>query len=506
VEWSMKNRGVRTMFEKITPEEAGVSSRHIEQYISMLERRGMTIHGILMMKGDKVFTEHYWAPFHQNFCHRAYSQTKSFVGIAIGLLIDDGKLKLNDKICQFFPEKIEQELFPELANQTIEQMLTMTTVGGCASWFEREACDRTKLYFEPRKRYRLPGTIWKYDSAGSQVLSALVEKLSGKSLFEYLNERIFSHLGTFRTAEILKTPNGDSWGDSAMICTLRDMASFGRLLMKNGAWEGKQLISEEYVKKATSNIVDNRINCHEDVFSHGYGYQIWRTEQNGFAFNGMGAQLTICLPEKDLLFTVYGDNQGHVAAKSIIVGGFMDYIASTMSQEALPEDKCAEHLLEERTRDLKMRAIQGNADSPYRKRISGKTYICEDNALGIEKFAFFFDDTDEGEFRYTNQQGNKTIRFGINKNVFGKFPQYGYSNECGGVPTTDGYLYDDAVSLCWASDNRILMCIQIIDRYFGKVSAVFGFHDKDAVCHFEKNAEDFLKEYEGDFLAHCGDI
>ena len=106
------------------------------------------------------------------------------------------------------------------------------------------------------------------------MLSSLVERLSGKSLFDFLNERIFSHLGTFQTATILKTPNGDSWGDSALVCTPRDMLSFARLLMNGGMWEGKQLIPADYIKEATSPIVDNDEDGWPTALQHGYGIEL----------------------------------------------------------------------------------------------------------------------------------------------------------------------------------------------------------------------------------------
>lgn len=91
------------MFEKITPEEAGVPSCAIESYIRTLEKRGVITHSLLLMKGESIFAEYYWKPFHKDFCHRMYSQTKSFVGIAIGLLEEDGLLTLDDPIAKFFP-------------------------------------------------------------------------------------------------------------------------------------------------------------------------------------------------------------------------------------------------------------------------------------------------------------------------------------------------------------------------------------------------------------------
>ena len=172
-----------------------------------------------------------------------------------------------------------------------------------------------------------------------------------------------------------------------------------------------------------------------------------------------------------------------------------------MSDSPLPEDVKAEEELAKVTKQLKLKAVKGNADSPLREEISGKTYICEPNPLGMEKFTFVFNGKETGEFRYTNEQGDKVIPFGVNKNVFGKFPQLGYANERGNVPTTDGFMYDDAVSLCWAQENRIMMYVQIIDKYFGNLSAVFGFNGEYVTCNFSKAAEHFLKEYEGEFVA-----
>ena len=105
------------------------------------------------------------------------------------------------------------------------------------------------------------------------------------------------------------------------------------------------------------------------------------------------------------------------------------------------------------------------------------------------------------EFCYTNAQGDKVIPFGVNKNVFGKFPQLGYSDDHGGIVTRNGFMYNDAVSLCWSQENKLWMFIQIIDRYFGNCSASFSFKGNMAVCRMNKTAEDFLSEYVGDIVA-----
>ena len=489
------------MFEKITPEQAGVSSNAVAKYISLMERRGIALHSVLMLKDGKLFCEAYWKPFDKDFCHRMYSQTKSFVGVAIGLLLEEGKLSLDDKIVDHFPEKIDGEILKYRKDLTIREMLTMSTAGGPVSWFTAEDPDRTHLYLNNQRFSHPSGTLWAYDSAGSQVLSSLVEKLAGKSLLDYMKEKLFNKMGTFQTATVLKTPNGDSWGDSAMVCTPRDMASFGQLVMNYGTWEGERLMSEEYLKEATSAVVDNRENCHYAVYHQGYGYQIWRVAGNGFAFVGMGNQLTVCYPEKGLMLVTTADCQGAGdTPRELIIGAFEDLIKDEAKAEALPENKEAQAKLNELINGLKLYCVKGMEDSPFRAELDGQEYVCEENAMGITKFSFHFNG-DKGEFRYTNAQGDKVIPFGINHNVFGKFPQLGYSDEYGTIPTTNGFMYDDAVSFAWYSEKKIAMYVQIIDRYFGNLNMMFGFKGDEAWVIFSKTAEYFLTEYQGGIIA-----
>lgn len=489
------------MFEKITPEQAGVPSEEIERYIRILEKRGVVTHSLLLMKGDSLFAEYYWKPFHKDFCHRMYSQTKSFVGIAVGLLEEDGLLSLDDPIAKFFPDKIERELPSNLANQTVRDMLTMQTCGKPPSWFIHPDPDRTHLYFQENVATLPSGMRFFYDSPGSQVLCALVERLAGKSLFDFLNERIFRHLGTFKTATILKTKTEDSFGDSALLATPRDMASFARFVMNYGTWNGKRLMNETYLKTATSRVVDNNEVGFDGVFAHGYGYQIWRTEQNSFAFNGMGCQFTVCVPDRDLIMVYNGDNQGYKQAASWIIGAFFDCIADHLSPDPRPENPAALSSLERLGEGLSLYAIRGEKSTSFAKELSGREYVCETNGCGITRFALKFYGDDRGEFCYTNEQGDKVLPFGMCRNEFGKFPQLGYSNEHAGLPTTDGFLYDCAASAAWREEKKLLLKVQIIDRYFGNFLAVFSFKDQIATVTIQKHAEAFLKEYQGEIVA-----
>ena len=490
------------MFSTVTPEQAGISSALVEKFIRTLNKRGLAMHSVLMMRGENIFAEYYWKPFHKGFCHRMYSQTKSFVGVAIGLLEEDGKLKLSDPISRYFPEKIDFELPENLKTLTIHDMLLMETCGNTPSWFRHADPDRVHLYFAENTSHIPGGMRWEYDSPGSQVLSTLVEKLSGMSLFDFLNARIFIKLGTFKTASILKTRTEDSFGDSAMLCTTRDIASFARFVMNYGTWHGERLMNEDYLRKATSRLADNDETGFEGVFSHGYGYQIWRAPYNGFAFNGMGCQLTICLPEKDLIFTCTADNQGYAEAKPLILTAFYDLIVENLGDEPLEENPAAYKACCHLADTLKLLHLSGETASPFAEELNGKEYRCEENLTGITRFSLHFTGVDTGELHYTNAQGEKVLSFGLGRNVFGKFPELGYSDLHAGVRTENGFLYDCAASAAWREEKKLCIKVQVIDKYFGNLFMMFSFKENYAVVRMTKTAEDFLDKYVGTFNAY----
>lgn len=485
------------MFKITSPESVGIDSEKVYDYISHLDRRGLHMHSVLMMRGDSIFYEGYWKPFTKDLPHRMYSVTKSFVAIAIGLLIDDGLLKLEDTVADFFKGRIPEEICDNLKDQTVEEMLTMSTAGLPASWFSEKDPDRTHLYFCDFGHRRTSGAIWEYDSAGSQVLCSLVELLAKKPLFDFLNERIFTHLGTFKNATVLKTPNGDSWGDSAMICTSRDLLSFARFVMNYGTHQGKRLLSESYLRRATSKVVDNMWCIHRDIIHHGYGYQIWKTEEDGFAFVGMGDQLAICLPKYDFIFVCTADNQGNEASTEYIVASLFDRIISNLKDTPLRENEEMLKKLADYTDKMELYTPLGLEDSPWREKIDKRVYECYENPMGIKSFRFDFESKDGGTLVYENENGEMAIDFYVNKNRFGKFPELGYSNDVGGIITTNGFKYDDAVSLAWLQENKLIMSVQIIDRYLGNLSMVFGFKDERAVIYSSKTAENFLWKYNG---------
>lgn len=223
------------MFITVSPESVGISSEKISAYYKMLEKNRFNVHSIVMAKGNKIFTEMYKKPFNANTVHRMYSETKSFVGIAVAQLAADRKISLDDKIVDYFPDKLPPDLSPYIKMQTIRHMLTMQTFTTGIGWLGQNVTDRLKHYFSLRAE-KCPGTVFHYDSEGSFVLGALIERVTGMTFLDYLRQKCLDKIGFSKEARCLKTPDGYAWSDSALLCTTRDMLLFGRLIANEGKW------------------------------------------------------------------------------------------------------------------------------------------------------------------------------------------------------------------------------------------------------------------------------
>lgn len=480
------------MFENTFPERVGVKSEDVLNYLKKLEQRGLFMHSVIMARGNKIFCEAYFKPYSAETPQRMYSITKSYVGIAISELVAQGRLSLDDKIVSYFKDKLPDDVHPYLAAMTVRDMLTMQTCMTGCNWFGQNVTDRLKHYFGFTPT-RYPGTGFDYDSEGSFVLGALVERITGKTLLDYLREICLDEIGFFKEAFCLKAPGGHTWGDSALLCTARDQLAFARLLANKGKWNGKQLLSPQAISAAISkhsDTVESGISSYDNV---GYGYQIWHCFDGAFAFYGMHNQTVIYHPETDIIFVATAGDP-HGVSRSITIENFYSDIIHNVSDEN-PDYTPENNLLKEYCEKLELRTVEGKHKSTFETEISNKRFLAEENCMGIKEFSLSFDD-EGGKFTYLNCQGEKTLRFGRRKNEFQQFPETGYSKDVGGVKC-EGHSYRCAVSAGWVEEKKLSIIVQIIDDYLGILNITIGFNDGYALLDMKKSAEDFLDEYSG---------
>lgn len=480
-----------------TPEKAGISSANVLKFIKHLDAYNLSTHSVILARGNDIFLECYYAPFNKDFKHRMYSVTKTFVSVAIGFCEQDGLISLDDPMVKYFPEYVNEKTNDKMLNATIRDMLKMeTSHENNVNWFYTGTKDRIETYFRVTGD-KNSNCLFCYDSQGSYMLGVIVEKVTGQPFVEYLKDKALRDIGFSEDAYCLKAPGGYSWGDSAMMCTAMDLMLFSRFVLNKGTWNGKRYLNKEYLDAATdTDQVSNSDYGFLTHSNHGYGYQIWGCPKGCFSMYGMGGQLGFCDPVHDLVFVINSDNQGNQCYYEQIFECLYNDILSNIEQTPLPESAKQKKVLDSYVASRKLFALNGNTDAPLKTAVDGKTYVCEKNKMGIKWFRFNFEGN-KATFNYENEQGIKSLPFGLGYNEFSKFPQTGYSDMIGTV-SEPGHMYDCATSADFPEPMKLRIRVQIIDKYFGNLAMIFGFKDSETVSvRMVKTAEAFLDEYQG---------
>ncbi len=472
------------------PEELGIPSGCVQKLIESFNENGLYMHSFLLVRHGKIAAEGYWAPFTQDTKHRMYSSTKSFVAGAIGLLYDEGKLDLCDPVHKFFPEFPPETLHPYVLETTVRDLLTMSSPH--ITTYSLHKDEWVKSFFEAKPN-RPGGTVFRYDTSATYILDVIVERLTGQPFIEYMKDKMLREVGFSEDARCVESPDGYSWGGSGLLCTTRDMARYAYILLNKGKACGKQLLSEEYVSQATSMQVPTS-HCRQQPNSYGYGYQIWRHRDTAFAFNGMGNQIAVCYPDKDLIFVCTADNQGNGYSYKVIYDTLYYEIVKNLSDGPLPENASDFAKLQDTVSSISLQLPEGMAESPLQKEFDGVEYVLEENPMGIEKLSVSFTEKG-GVLRYTNVRGDKEIPFGLGEYKEGEFPETHYSGIRIGTPLGKGYKM--LAAGVWPSETNLVIRVNIVDDYFGNLTVTLGYRDDKIGVTMDKFAEGFLEDYMG---------
>jgi len=383
-----------------TPEAEGVSSELIYNLLSELgAAKKIDLHHFLVIRHGKIISETSFSPYRKGEWHTTYSMSKTFTGMAIGLLIDDGKLKLTDKVTDIVGNFANIWQMLKLRELTVENLLTMTSGVGFNESGALAGDDWIKGFLSSALNEQ-PGRTFSYNSMNSYILSAIVTRLSGKSMQEFLQERIFDKLGIVQSFWET-SPEGVTKGGWGMFIRPEDAARLGLLYLNKGKWKGEQIISEDFVTKATSKQVEN------DYF--GYGYQLWRGRREGsFVFNGMMGQDVHVYPDLDMIIVNFAGDP--VVFQTGQVDKILDKYMTclTLSDIALPDNPVAFANLLKLSKELESGAFNnksliaggwGKRDN-LRTRVSswnkphplkhdffvwlnGREYVLADKSLGV---------------------------------------------------------------------------------------------------------------------------
>ncbi|MBQ9832193.1 MAG: serine hydrolase [Clostridia bacterium] len=326
-------------FKRVTPESQGLSSLAVKKLISEIEKnnRCFSVHGIMLLRHGNVIAESYWAPYKAHVPHMLYSMSKSFTSTAIGMLADEGLLSLDENLNNIFEEFApKQSLFFPSAPMgiTVRQLLTMKSGSRFNELGSVLDSDWVKMFMESSLKFE-PGEKFDYNSLNSYMLAAIINRKTGMSVSEYLRTRLFEPLG-IGSYEWEKCPKGIEKGGWGLSLTLEDAAKLGQLYLNGGNWNGKQLISENFIKEATR----SQIKTQNEQARYGYGYHIWTDEQHSsYQFNGAFGQYVIVIPEFDAVAAIFSGNES-LFSESQLLSLFHDCFALS-SPLPLEEDALA---------------------------------------------------------------------------------------------------------------------------------------------------------------------
>ena len=316
-------------FPQVSPESAGVSSKALLNMMKKLS--GLKyLNSIIVLRHGRSILECFLEPYECNTPHQLFSLSKSFVSCAVGLAQSEGRLKLSDTLISFFPEYDGCVTDPRMRKATLRDLLTMRSghlVGAEDYMLGKQ--DFVKAYLASPLDTE-PGTRFTYNSGATYMLSAVIRKVTGENVREYLMPRLFEPLrispGIWETC-----PKGIDLGGWGFYLTTGDLAKFAQLLLQHGEWQGRQILPPDYLAEAVSKQADNSMNENPD-WKLGYGYQFWISKY-GYRGDGAGGQLAVILEDQDLCIAATSSMNNMQELLNI----FWDELVPHLKPDPLPE-------------------------------------------------------------------------------------------------------------------------------------------------------------------------
>jgi CubicO group peptidase (beta-lactamase class C family) len=488
------------------PEDYEIPCKAVEELERWIINHKIHIHGYMLLGGKNILAEKYYASFDKDSLHRIYSITKSYVALAVGLLIKNNLVNIDDKICSYFPEMLpEGGAHPWCEEMTIRDMLKMRTCYPSTTYKAYEGCDWTKSFFVAEPDH-ISGTVFNYDTSAAHVLGALVEKLTGMELMDYLRAEAFDRLGFSKKAYTIKDPVGVSQGGSGMMCTMRDMAVVAYLVNHYGVIDGEELIPKDFMKDAVSNHTPTDLQPVLDE-QCGYGYFIWmpRTREcgkdlgsgDGFVMYGMGGQLAVCFPKYDFCFLTIADTIGNPAGLQVFYDGFYNFIYPYLREREKDNREAFTAEIINDSAGIYWKDIKGNINYIYNPE---STQPAHSAGLNAEETEYEFYDNTHGWKKVSFDFASSTVRlYYVDDGADSKVLTLKYGCKEPYSAFSD-YTSDKCLCQCeglFRQGHLIIHC-HMVDEELGHVSMDFAWKDDSRLSvRMAATNEPFYKNLKG---------
>jgi CubicO group peptidase (beta-lactamase class C family) len=363
-----------------TPEAQGISSAALLGFVEEAEQKLDVLHSVMVVRHGQVVAEGWWSPYAATEPHMLFSLSKSFTSTAVGLAIADGKLTVEDPVLRFFPDEAPAEPSTNLKAMRVRDLLTMSTGHHDEDIknFPFNADDSVVKKFLSLPVTHKPGTFFVYNTPATYMLSAIVQKVTGQTVLDYLRPRLFEPLG-IENPTWDASKQGISLGGFGLSVRTEDIAKFGQLYLQKGQWHGKQLVPAAWVEDATSRHVSNGSSPTSD-WEQGYGYQFWRCRHGFYRGDGAHGQFCIVMPQYDAVIAITSGTRDLGSVMNLV----WDRIVPALKPAALPADRAAHDKLTAKLATLTLKPETGAPASTQAAGFTGKRYAFATNPESIE--------------------------------------------------------------------------------------------------------------------------
>jgi CubicO group peptidase (beta-lactamase class C family) len=371
-------------FPRSAPEAQGISSTAVLGFVEEAEQKLNALHSFMLVRHGQVVAEGWWGPYAADEPHMMFSLSKSFTSTAVGLAVAEGKLKVDDPVLGFFPDDAPAQPSANLRAMRVRDLLTMSTGHHDEEIrdFPYTGEESVVKAFLARPVSHKPGTLFLYNTPASYMLSAIVQKVTGQPVVDYLRPRLFGPLGiTAPTWEASK--QGVSMGGFGLSVRTEDIARFGQLYLQKGVWQGKQLVPAAWVETATSRLMSNGSSPTSD-WEQGYGYQFWRSRHGFYRGDGAHGQFCLILPQYDAVVAITSGTRDMASVMNLV----WDRLVPALKAGALPVDAAAHRKLTAALATLTLQTPAGAAQSGLAGTVAGKRYMFDSNKPLLESITF----------------------------------------------------------------------------------------------------------------------
>lgn len=407
-----------------TPEAEGVSSKGLLDFLDAAATSKHEFHSIMVLRHGKVIAEGWWNPYRADLKHTLYSCSKSFTATAIGFAVAEKKLSVEDQVISFFPDDTPSRPSEHLKALRIKHLLSMSVGHDKDPTGTTRASDNWIRTFLEVPVVHEPGTRFVYNSLATYMLSAIVQKVTGQTILEYLKPRLFTPLG-ISGMDWEVDPDGINTGGWGLRVKTEDLARFGQLFLNRGKWNGKQLLPEAWIEEAsTASIMQdpNAPQARKDSsdWLQGYGYQMWRSRHNSYRGDGAYGQFILVLPEVDAVIAITAETSDMQSELNLV----WKHILPAFSNGKLPANRRSANALKTRLASLALTPPVNKANPVTEQQVTGKTYSMFTNDRKLKSLSVNFNNGNSELVLNTDSLVHK-INFGSGKWIYNETPKFG---------------------------------------------------------------------------------